>query len=63
MTINKDIRKIREAVANYIKSEGCSCCEGEDHNKHEEELAKLLKVPKYSDKSGYNFGKFESKKL
>ena len=55
--------KVREAVANYIRSEGCSCCQDVDgHVKHGAELAKLLDVPMYSDKSGYDFGQFESKK-
>lgn len=55
--------KIRAAVANYMASEGCGCCEDVAvHEKHEEELAKILRVPKYKDGSGYNFSKFRSKK-
>ena len=49
---------IRTAVADYICSEGCSCCEGKDHKDHAETLAKLLDVPKYEDGSGYNFYQF-----
>ena len=56
-----EIKKIRQAVADYIRSEGCSCCEGDDHGQHRIVLAKLLKVPMYKDKSGYDFGKFETK--
>lgn len=26
-----NIKQVREAVANYIYTEGCSCCEGTDH--------------------------------
>lgn len=48
----------RRTVANYMRSEGCSCCEGMEHDEDEERLAKLLNVPKYSDGSGYNFGKY-----
>lgn len=57
----KPLDEIREAVANYMQSEGCSCCEGESHEADKERLAKLLRVPKYKDGSGYDFGKFESK--
>ena len=58
------LRKLlREAVANYMSSEGCSCCQNiEAHKAHTEALAKLLKVPKYSDGSGYDFSKFKTKK-
>ena len=53
---------IRKAIANYMSSEGCRCCEDTDaHTEHKEELAKLLNVPKYPDGSGYNFYKYRSK--
>jgi len=52
--------KIRKAVANYMSSEGCSCCEGKDHKDHAETLAKLLDVPMYDDGSGYNFHQFKT---
>lgn len=54
-------KKIREAIANYMSSEGCSCCRDIDgHRKHTEALAKLLGVPPYSDGSGYDFSKYKS---
>lgn len=56
-----DIITIRRAIADYMSSEGCSCCEGGIHGKHENTIAKLLNVPMYKDKSGYKFSKFESK--
>jgi len=58
----KAIRKaIRQAVADYMKSEGCSCCRNvEAHKRHEKRLAKLLNVPPYADNSGYDFSLFES---
>lgn len=53
---------IRRAFADYTRSEGCSCCRNqEDHDKHAATLAKLLRVPKYSDGSGYDFSKFRTK--
>lgn len=51
--------EVRIALADYMRTEGCSCCQ--DRTGHEaaaERLAKLLKVPKYSDGSGYDFQKF-----
>jgi methionine aminopeptidase len=56
------IKQIREAVADYMKSEGCSCCSDIDgHKRHKAILARLLRVPKYKDGSGYDFGRFGSK--
>jgi len=56
------LRTIRRAVANYMSSEGCSCCRDNDaHDKHRAALGKLLDVPKYSDGSGYDFSIFRSK--
>ena len=53
--------ELRTAVANYMRTEGCSCCRNIDgHDKAEEVLAKILNVPKYDDDSGYDFGKYES---
>lgn len=55
-------KQLREAIANYMQSEGCSCCrDNEAHEVHKEVLGKLLRVPKYDDGSGYDFGKFKSK--
>ena len=56
------IEKIRQAVADYIGSEGgcLSCCDFEEHKEDEKKLAELLNVPSYSDGSGYNFSKFSS---
>lgn len=53
--------ELRNAIADYMRSEGCSCCR--DYEKHEESaarLGKLLNVPKYSDGDGYNFSKYRS---
>ena len=53
--------KIRSAVANYMYSEGCSCCEDVDaHKEHTKVLAELLDVPMYPDGSGYNFRMFRT---
>lgn len=56
--------QIREAVANYMHSEGCSCCRDYDnHIKNKERLGKLLQVSKYDDDSGYDFSKYRTKGL
>lgn len=62
-----EIAKIRKAIANYMRSEGCSCCEDLDaHEKDEKIIAELLNVPKYDPKydngSGYDFDIFCTKK-
>jgi hypothetical protein len=53
---------IRDALADYIRSEGCSCCQ--DTEKHQEaakRLAELINVEPYEDGSGYNFYKYGTK--
>jgi len=52
---------IRQAVADYMQSEGCGCCRDYDaHEKHTERLAELLDVAPYADGSGYDFSPFRS---
>jgi hypothetical protein len=65
--MNKELsefkKEIREAVADYMRSEGCSCCRDfEAHIEHKKRLGKLLNVSKYKDGSGYEFSKYGSKK-
>lgn len=62
MAKTKDkIAEIRRAVADYMQSEGCSCCRNmEAHDKNKAFLGKLLRVPKYEDGSGYDFSKFRT---
>jgi len=67
MIQDKSIRKfkaeLRQAIADYMWSEGCSCCrDSEAHEIHEERLAKLLRVKEYDDGSGYNFSLYRSGK-
>lgn len=55
------IAEIRRAVADYMSSEGCSCCrDNERHDKNAATLGKLLNVQKYADSSGYDFQKFRT---
>lgn len=56
------IRAIRTALADYMNAEGCECCRDADgHTAAEARLAKLLRIPRYKDGSGFNFGKFATK--
>jgi hypothetical protein len=56
-------RRVRRAVADYMRSEGCSCCrDNERHEKAEKRLAKLLEVPMYDDWSGYDFHRFSTRR-
>lgn len=57
------ISEVREAVADYMRTEGCSCCRDfEGHAINKERLARLLRVDKYSDDSGFDFSKYQSNK-
>ncbi len=57
----QNLQVIRQAVADYMQSEGCSCCRNIDaHEKHTAVLAGLLGVPMYDDASGYDFNQFSS---
>jgi hypothetical protein len=58
-----NLAAIRRAVADYIASEGCSCCQNVDaHRDAAERLGKLLRVPRYSDGSGRNFYKYKTER-
>lgn len=57
------IAEIRRAVADYMDSEGCSCCQDvEAHKKNTATLGKMLNVQKYVDSSGYDFRRFRTPK-
>ena len=56
------LKELRTAVADYMSSEGCSCCRDiEGHIEHAARWAKLLRVLKYKDGSGYDFYHYQSK--
>jgi hypothetical protein len=53
---------VRRAVADLIRNRGCGCCA--DDTKWDAvvaRLGKMLDVPMYDDKSGYDFGPFQTK--
>ena len=52
---------IRTAVADYMWSEGCSCCQGSQHDAHAATIAKMLRVRPYADGSGFNFQRYRTK--
>ena len=56
-----EMDRIREAVADYMYSEGCDCCSDRNiHLEDEKQLALLLQVEPFTDGSGYNFDKYRS---
>ena len=58
-----NLKDVRQAVAEYMQSEGCSCCRNyEKHVENAARLAKLLRVPKYKDGSGYDFSRYRTKR-
>lgn len=53
---------VRSAIADYMRSEGCSCCRDQEaHDAAVERLGALLRVPRYQDGSGRNFYRFRTK--
>lgn len=57
----KELNELRTAIADYMSSEGCSCCQDiGQHKVNQERIAKILKVPAYSDGSGYDFSPFKT---
>lgn len=54
-------KELRQAVADYMYSEGCDCCRSANHEEHGERIAKLLNVRKYPDGSGYDFYRYKTK--
>lgn len=57
----KERAEMRRLIADYMRSEGCSCCrDTEAHEKHAEAIAKALGVRKYSDGSGYDFARYRT---
>ena len=65
--MNKELQKfkkeVRRALADYIASEGCSCCQDtEAHKKAMNRLGEILSMKKYDDDSGYDYSKYKTKK-
>lgn len=59
--MDKKLETIRAALANYIYSEGCTCCQNiEEHKKALVVLAGLLEIPMYDDGSGYDVYRFKT---
>ena len=53
---------VRRAIADYMWTEGCSCCQNRTaHEDAATRLAEILDVPRYSDGSGLNFYKYRTK--
>lgn len=55
------LAEIRQAVADYIATEGCSCCRDIDgHEDAMERLGKLIRMKKYDDGSGFDYVRYKS---
>jgi uncharacterized protein YhaN len=68
MTVNENYyleefkKLVRELIVNYMRSEGCSCCQDlEEHAKNKKELGELLDCGKYDDEDNYNFYQYATK--
>ncbi len=57
LALEAKIVELKNAFVEYIYTEGCSCCEDEDHKEAEDKLGELFGVQKYSDNSGYDWKK------
>lgn len=61
--LKKQLEEVRTAVADYISTEGCTCCQDyEGHKQAMNRLGEALNLPKYPDGSGYDIYQFRSKK-
>lgn len=57
------VAEVRQAFADYYKSEGCSCCQNtEAHGKAEQKLAELLQPDQYDYESGFNWYKYATER-
>ena len=57
--IKEIMEEMRRNFADYVKTEGCSCCQDVDgHKKAEKNLAKILKPDAYEDGSGFDWHKY-----
>lgn len=58
-SLSKYRDEVRQAFADYVASEGCSCCRNtEAHEESFDTIAMLLNIPRYKDGSGWNVYKF-----
>jgi hypothetical protein len=54
-------KELRRMVADLLAASGCGCCsDREGWERAQAELAKVLRVPKWLDGSGFNFSKFRT---
>lgn len=59
--MNKKLKLVRQALADYMYAEGCSCCRNEEaHVEAAKRLAELLEVPPYEDSNAYQFYMFRT---
>lgn len=55
------LAELRRAVADYIGSEGCSCCEDTyAHDAARARLGRLLRVVRHKGNLGYDFTRYRT---
>ena len=55
-------KEILELIANYMRSEGCTCCQNrEEHEDVKRRLGELLDCGKYDGEDEYNFNQYTTK--
>ncbi len=58
------VDELRKLFSDYVKTEGCSCCQDEvPHSIAAAGIAELLGFEKYKDGSGYNFYELPNKSV
>lgn len=61
--VSVSVAEVRQAFADYYKSEGCSCCQDtKAHEKAEQKLAELLQPDQYDDESGFDWYKYATER-
>jgi hypothetical protein len=49
--------RLRLLFANYLRTEGCYCCQDEAHESIGDEIAEMLDMPRHGDDSGIDWSK------
>lgn len=62
MTVKKLRAALRAAFAEYYYTEGCGCCQHDEHPAAREAIGALLKVKKHADRSGYDFYRYRKRR-
>ena len=53
--LKSEIEKLKEAFANYVFTEGCSCCEREGHSEYYDIICDILDYDPYEQDEHGNY--------